>query len=538
MKNLSIIVLFHNNKRFNYVVNALLNQMELNDEIIIVNDHSNEEYLRTLQMFENKSNIHIVNSDKTGNRSRNRNIGASFAKNDYLVFVDGDIVLMENCLCLIRMTLASGYVGAFGNIINGGNTPEQMNLLVGFDYIKFLESNPKLKDFFKYHIAYDRRSNLIPENFIYRSEWQFFYSGYCAATRKAFYECGQFNESFKGWGAEDVEFGYRLEKIGDIKFINGAYAYHLSHERDLYSIMQNNKRNLYWFFSQQPHAELELYLTFHLSTGIIDVMKFIKERARKMNLEEEHRLERIGELSVLPVSEKYPDGNVAYIGEDMKINQFNLLGMALPFNDNQFDQANLSTDIFCYPESIATRILQECHRVSQKVKIFKTTMRHHICWDTTPVNTLLSRRSGMDRTNYHAHKINDFTFADKGIYYTITGGVATKMPYVHLDNLPEVYLNQKPTKIECILFDLTNMLTDEQIDKISALNNIYVQGIYKLRLRPDQTMLRLSEIILGEMQLLNIPFVYIINSGTKIDENDIWWNYKARHNDKIIIYQV
>lgn len=533
MKDLSIIVLFHNNANFDIVMDALLRQKETDDEIIIVNDHSDEAYVESIKPYATHQNIRIVNSDISGNRSRNRNIGADFAKNDNLLFVDGDIVLMDNCLNLIRLALTSGYCGAFGNIIQGGNTPEQMNLLVGFDYLEFLKEKPSLEDFFKLNLAYDRRANLITENFIYRTEWQFYYSGYCAATKKAFYECGRFNETFKGWGAEDVEFGYRLEKTGDIKFINGAYAYHISHGRDLFSIMQNNKKNLYLFFSQQPTPETETYLTFHLSTAIIDSMNYIKEKIKRLKLSEEHILNMKGELSILPVSKAYPDGNVAYICENGKSEKLALMGMALPFNDNQFETANLTTDIFCYPESIAVRIVQECYRVAKTVKIYKSAKRTPVRWDSAPVKVLLSRRSGMDRTNYHAHVINDFTFLDNGEYYTVTGGVATKMPYVHIDNLPNVYPNKKAELCECVLFDLTDGLTEGQIKDISSKNNLTVKGVYSIKLRPDQNKIRLSEIILGELQLLNTAFVYIIKPETVIDTTDIWWNYKTRHNDKI-----
>ncbi len=535
MEKISAIVLFHNNKKFELVINALLNQLYNNDEIIIVNDHSDEKLLDNIKHFANQENVFIINSDITGNRSRNRNLGANCAKNDNLLFVDGDIVLMDNCVNLIRLAFSSGYVGAFGNIIHGSNTPEQMNLLSGIDYLKFLESNPSLADFCKLDFAYDKRAHLIPENFIYRTEWQFFYSGYCAATKKAFFKCGQFNEDFKGWGAEDVEFGYRLEKAGDIKFLNEAYAYHISHNRDFYSIMQNNKKNLYLFYSQQTCALVEIYITFHLSTEIIDSIYYIKDKIRQMNLSDQHNLICKGQLSILPPSNAYPDGSVAYIDNDNHYKKLNLMGTALPFNDSQFEEVVLTTYIFCYPELISSKILQECYRVSKNVKILKNKQREHLRWSSLVTSNLFSRVSGMDRTNYCAHVINDFSFADKGGYYIITGGIATKMPYVHIDNLPKIYKNNNQIN-ECLLFDLTGCLSNQQIEEIAKQKNLNIKGTYRLKLRQDQTNIRLSEIIFGELQLLNIPFVYLIPTTITIDKFDIWWNYKMRNNDKI--YQI
>lgn len=537
MDNISIIVLFHNNERFNIVIDALLKQRQNSDEIIIVNDHSDAKHLKSLEKYRNETNVSVVSSNLTANRSHNRNIGAACAKHNMLLFVDGDIVLLDNCLNLIKMTLSSGYDGAFGNIIQGGNTPEQMNLLVGFDYLKFLENNPNLEDFFKLNIAHDRRMGLIPENIIYRTEWQFYYSGYCAATKKAFEKCGGFNETFAGWGAEDVEFGYRLEKCGNIKYLNGAYAFHLSHQRDLFAIMQNNKKNLYLFFSQQPTNEVEIYIAFHLSSGILDSMSYIRNKVAELNLCNKHKLKNIREISILPVSDKYPNGSVAYIGEDLNVQELPLMGIALPFNDCQFDYANLSTDIFCYPELLAVKIVQESFRVSKCVRIFKYPTRKHILWNSSVVNPLGARMSGMDRTNYHARVVNDFIFSDNGEYYTVTGGVVAKMPYVHIDNLPELYSKENPEKTECLLFDFTEKgLNDSDIDKVVAQNGLTVKGVYRIRLCNKNGTLKLSEIILGEMQLLNIPFAYAIDKGTQVDKNDIWWKYKFRTGDRIIYH--
>ena len=166
MKAISIIVLFHNNDHFDMVINALLKQKIDDDEIIIVNDNSDQIHLQEIEKFRKVDGITIINADKSGNRSYNRNFGAANSRSELLLFVDGDMVLMDNCLHLIRMALISGYVGAFGNIFQGGNTPEQMNLLLGFDYLEFLKSDATIENFYKLNIAHDRRTNLIAENVI------------------------------------------------------------------------------------------------------------------------------------------------------------------------------------------------------------------------------------------------------------------------------------------------------------------------------------------------------------------------------------
>lgn len=532
---ISIIVLFHNNNRFYLTINSLLKQMGNEDEIIIVDDHSDDDFLSQLKAYENMLNIKIIHSDKIGNRSYNRNIGAALSNYPHLLFVDGDIVLLDNCLFLIKMALNSGYVGAFGNILQGGDTPEQMTLKVGFDYLNFLEKNPQIEDFFNIGMGYDKRSSRISENIVNHNEWQFFYSGYCAATKDAFIKCGGFNESFQGWGAEDVEFGYRLSQCGDLKFVHEAYAYHISYQRDLFKIMQNNKKNIYLFFYQQTNPLLELFLTFHLSTKIISTMDYIKSKVKTMNLCSKHMVDAVGEISVLPVSDQYPNGSIAYFSEDCILTTIDLMGMALPFNDSQFTCANLTTDILCYPEMIAAKILQECLRVADVVKIYKTTQRKHILWNEMSMHMLTSLSSTMDRTDYHAYMLNDFTFQDMGKYYVIVGGVVTQMPYVHIDNLPNVYTRSNCEIKKYMVFDLTNGVPQHRLSQILKDNGICSNGVYHI---PSPShKLCLSELIYGELQLLHIPFAYIIDDQSSIDKSDIWWKYTTRHCDKIIVYQ-
>lgn len=45
---------------------------------------------------------------------------------------------------------------------------------------------------------------------------------------------GLFDEQMQGWGLEDIEFGYRLWKSGEVEFryVSGAVATHIDHERD------------------------------------------------------------------------------------------------------------------------------------------------------------------------------------------------------------------------------------------------------------------------------------------------------------------
>ena len=304
--------------------------------------------------------------------------------------------------------------------------------------------------------------------------------------------------------------------------------------------MQTNKKNLYYFFHQQLSHEIEIFLSFHLNSHICDALGYIKNKIIELCLKPTPRdPNRKGELCVSPASKAHPNGCVTYIDDANNIKRLDLMGVALPFNNNQFDCAILTTDIFYYPEIISVRIIQECYRVSREVKIYKSEQQPHVHWNSAVVAALTSSGSGMDRTYYRAGLINDFTFSDKGEYYTVTGGVATKMPNLFIDNLPEIYRKKTDDiKSNCLIFDFTNALSDSQLQEIAAANNCIVKGIYRLPVLPKENSVLLSKTIYGEMQLLNIPFIYVIPQKMSIDKEDTWWSYKNRSNDIIVTYQV
>ncbi len=93
LPNVSVIVLSSNNAGISIVINSIISQLDVDDEIIIVDDHSKKKsIIDELHLFRH-NNLIIINSSVKGNRSLNRNLGASEANNDILIFIDGDMVL-------------------------------------------------------------------------------------------------------------------------------------------------------------------------------------------------------------------------------------------------------------------------------------------------------------------------------------------------------------------------------------------------------------------------------------------------------------
>ncbi len=537
MNAFSIIVLFHNNNHTDLVLKSLLKQVKANDEIVIVDDHSSKESLEIFTPYLSNPYVRLIHAtDKVANRSYNRNYGVQHTKNPFLLFVDGDIVLLEDCLQSLRVALEKGYAGAIGNIIQGNYTPEQMDIFCGFNYKAFLESDPSLADFIHYDLEYDRRKNLINQNIRSKTEWQYYYSGYCAATREAFDKINGFNEGFYGWGGEDVEFGFRLAKLGRIFYLKESYAYHIPHDRNLYAITVNNRKNMYQFLQESLSPHLELMMSCGLNENILSAIEYVKQEFFALNLPDAwHNLEE-RTLYVSPITKTNTNGLVSYLDATQKRIDLPLMGLTLPFNNNTFEKAYLTTNIFSYPEALAVKILHECHRVAQNIYIWKKSDRKHIHWQTGILSAFIGVRSSMNRIAYQPAMISDFLFKDFGEYYSIMGGIATKMPQIYIDNLLPTYPSTiTAQKKGYFIFNLTNeKIPPETIQRVAENHCMEVKGIYSIVVPENQVELTLSDLIFGELQTVCFPFAYLLKEGVRLNKNDSWWNYKYRNNDIIL----
>src|SRR5699024_10597636 len=115
--------------------------------------------------------------------------------------------------------------------------------------------------------------------------------------------------------------------------------------RDFWVISNSNKKNLYLFYQQCPATDIELFLACNLNIQTLDAIDYIKNKMIKLNIYPKHILNKKGELSISIPTREHPNGSVAYLDSFSNRIELDIMGMALPFNNAQFDCANLTTDI-------------------------------------------------------------------------------------------------------------------------------------------------------------------------------------------------
>ena len=112
--SISIVVAIFNRKDELFeLLNSLTRQTDKDFEIIIVDDGSKVDLKPTVYQFEEMLNISYFRKDNSG-PGLTRNYGARRANNEWLVFVDSDVIVEKNYIENIKKNLARNSCDAFG----------------------------------------------------------------------------------------------------------------------------------------------------------------------------------------------------------------------------------------------------------------------------------------------------------------------------------------------------------------------------------------------------------------------------------------
>ena len=243
MKVTLIITTYKRPKALKLVLNSILQQSILPDEIIIGDDGSGIETANLIKDYRTKFFIplkHIWQEDKGFRVAQIRNKAISASEFDYIISIDGDIVLHEKFIESHLHFIKKGvFLQGHRVMLNPALTK------------KAIEQNISKFSFFNINLS--NRKNTIHN---------FFLANIFSLTSKrhkglkgailSFWKqdalrVNGFDEDFIGWGKEDTEFAIRLLNLGikrkDLRFC--AVGFHLDHgnsNKDLES--DNYKRNV------------------------------------------------------------------------------------------------------------------------------------------------------------------------------------------------------------------------------------------------------------------------------------------------------
>ena len=108
-----IIAIFNRKDELFELLNSLSHQTDKDFEVIIVDDGSKITLLPTIELFEELLDIKFFRKENSG-PGLSRNYGAKRAKNDWLVFVDSDVIVETDYIENIKKNLTENPCDAFG----------------------------------------------------------------------------------------------------------------------------------------------------------------------------------------------------------------------------------------------------------------------------------------------------------------------------------------------------------------------------------------------------------------------------------------
>lgn len=191
------------------VLLSLIKQNILPNEVIIADDGSDEKTKNLIANFKKKITIpltHVWHEDNGFQKSIIMNKAIALAKNDYIIEIDGDIIMDENFI-KDHLTFAKK-----GNYLFGSRVNIQENLLPTLYQNKYTQFN-----FFSNGIKKRTRTIRIPFLMEFSGETEIISSKLrgCNVSfwRDDFIKINGYNESLTGWGKEDSEMIQRLHNI-------------------------------------------------------------------------------------------------------------------------------------------------------------------------------------------------------------------------------------------------------------------------------------------------------------------------------------
>ena len=243
MKVTLIISTYNRPDALKLVFDSILNQSIMPTEILVADDGSGDKTSKLIEEYTAIFNIpvhHIWQEDSGFRVARIRNLAIKEASTDYIISIDGDIVLHQEYIKSHLLFIKKGFFLQGHRVMLNDKMTEKAiaNNMSNFSFWDFDIINRKntihnfrLAKIFS--VASKRQSGLK--------------GGIISFWKSDAIRVNGFNEDFIGWGKEDSEFAIRLLHSGvkrrDLRFC--AVTYHLDHansNKKLDSL--NYKRNL------------------------------------------------------------------------------------------------------------------------------------------------------------------------------------------------------------------------------------------------------------------------------------------------------
>ncbi len=298
MLQISVVIPTYNRvDRLRYVIPALLASDLRQDrfEIIVADSNSNDgtaEYLA--EQCRAFANLRHLPGPYTG-RAAARNAGVAAARGAIVLFTDADIIASTDLL--------SRHLARHDDGVPRAVVGLEVQVSSYDDYL--VQSGDA-----------SRRTHLHPHS-RKRLSWLYFLTGNASVPRHEFDAVGGFDESFTGYGHEDLELGYRLQRVAKLPIVYEPlavnYHWHPVPFEEQKGRMELAGRSTARFYAKHPTLEVQALLGMTpLSLGLHHLF----ERAPKVRAGLDRASARPGFARTLSYQYHYLTGVKAGLRDD------------------------------------------------------------------------------------------------------------------------------------------------------------------------------------------------------------------------------
>jgi glycosyltransferase involved in cell wall biosynthesis len=219
-------------KALELCLKSILTQTVMPDEVIICDDGSRTDTADVIEVFKKKFSvpfIYVWQSDEGFQLAKIRNKGFAKTEKDYIIQIDGDLILHKDFIKDHQRFALDGYFTTGSRVLLSPDTTERLFKEKSIDIKKYAskERNP-LNGL---HLPF--LHNFLSTRYKQKGKHKYYVKG-CnmAFWRKDLWKVNGYNEAFTGWGREDSELAIRLMNAGVKKrFLKfGGICYHLWHK--------------------------------------------------------------------------------------------------------------------------------------------------------------------------------------------------------------------------------------------------------------------------------------------------------------------
>lgn len=244
MKVSLIISTYNRPDALQIVLESAISQTVLPNEIIVADDGSGEETASLVKSYQEKTNSlikHVWHEDRGFRLAAIRNRAMAGATGDYIIQIDGDIMLHPHFIRdHINIAKPGFYVAGSRSML----TKDLSNKIIAGGKATIPTITTKGVGNRLNSIRLTPLMQLISSPRISAMSSKTIKGCHMAFWKDDFLKVNGYNEDFEGWGSEDVEIEQRFINLG-LKRINlkfGAIQFHLYHPENSKARVAENER--------------------------------------------------------------------------------------------------------------------------------------------------------------------------------------------------------------------------------------------------------------------------------------------------------